>query len=92
VNEKIMELNRLFKGRTVIACECSDASCSKRLRISPRAYEAVRRRPRRFVVIPDHVDPDGERLVAGADEYAVVEVFAAIAAADMNVVQIAEVS
>jgi hypothetical protein len=59
------------------ACECADDSCSEELSLTREEYEAVRRRPDRFIVKTGHVLPDLERVVTdnGADgaRYQIVE-------------------
>ncbi|HEY7398153.1 MAG TPA: hypothetical protein VH538_07620, partial [Gaiellaceae bacterium] len=77
VNDKIVELNEswgVLAGTMSIACECSQLDCTAMLEIGPAAYEAVRGDPRTFVVLPDHVEADVERVVGNHDGYAVVEV------------------
>jgi hypothetical protein len=76
VNEKIVEVGPVDDLGTVgVVCECSRTSCAQLLQITLGAFEAVRRSPRRFVVIPEHVDHAVERLIVVAGDYAVVEVF-----------------
>jgi len=76
VNEEITKLNKAFGAvadKHAIACECADTSCIEMLEISPDEYGAVRRHPRRFPVLPAHVYPEVERVVAERDGYVVVE-------------------
>jgi len=77
VNEKMLELNRVFGplvGTFSIACECSRLDCVDLLEIPPDAYRAVRESPHTFAVCKDHVEEDVERVVSVHDGYAVVEV------------------
>jgi hypothetical protein len=77
VNDKIADLNAAFGplvGTFSIACECADNGCITLLEIPPDAYRDVRKNPRRFVVLPEHVQPDVESVVSRHDGYAVVEV------------------
>jgi hypothetical protein len=55
-------------GVFLVACECGDAACTRSVEITPRDYEAVRRRPYAFVVDRAHAPEE-----AGASRYAVVE-------------------
>jgi hypothetical protein len=76
VNQKLLELNEAFGqlvGTFSIACECARIDCVQLVDIPPEAYRAVRGSPRTFAVLPDHVQPDVERVVAVHDGYAVVE-------------------
>lgn len=54
-------------------CECGDRRCESSVSLTFEEYEAVRRDSRRFAVVPGHVFPETERVVAGNDRYEVVE-------------------
>jgi hypothetical protein len=78
INERLKETNDAFAevvGTYAIACECADLECMETLEIGPVDYRAVRKSPRRFVVLRGHVYPDVERIVDEPDgsEYVVVE-------------------
>jgi hypothetical protein len=78
INERLKETNDAFAevvGTYAIACECADLECMETLEIGPVHYQAVRKNPRRFVVLRGHVYPDVERVVdgPGGTEYVVVE-------------------
>jgi len=75
VNERIEELNGEWEsgGRSEVLCECARAECLEKIEISAAAYERVRRSPIHFLVKPDHVAQEGERVVADTDSYVVVE-------------------
>jgi len=76
VNEKLRELNETFGQLVesyVVACECADTRCVANFEITAEAYEAARREPNRFVVLPGHVYPDVERVLEELDNYVVVE-------------------
>jgi hypothetical protein len=76
VNDKMLELNETFGdlvGSFSVACECARIDCVDLLEIPGDAYRAVRESPRFFVVRPDHVWRDVERVVSTHDGYAVVE-------------------
>jgi hypothetical protein len=55
-------------------CECADPTCRRLLNVPLPAYADVRRSPRRFIHLIDHID-DGTSgtVVARQDGYAVVE-------------------
>ena len=64
-------------------CECGDRRCESSVSLTLEEYEAVRRDSRRFAVVPGHVFPETERVVAGNDRYEVVEKWgAAVEVAD----------
>ena len=75
VNERIKQVN--VGLATVEAsdflCECGDESCTQPISLSMAEYEAVRAESTHFAVVPGHVVPDIERVVAQNDRYSVVE-------------------
>ncbi len=76
VNERVRDLNEKFAAAVdtfVVACECADATCVEMIDISHDAYHAVRAEPRHFVVRPEHVLHDIERVVREEGSYVVVE-------------------
>lgn len=78
VNEKIAVLNEAFgalTGTFSVACECADSRCITLLEIAPDVYREVRKSPRTFVVLPEHVQADVEDVVREHDGYVIVEVF-----------------
>ena len=56
-------------------CECGNRNCEDHIRMTIEEYEAVRRDSRRFAVVPGHVLPETERVVASRGDYEVVEKF-----------------
>ena len=56
-------------------CECSQASCSRVVELTPSEYRSVRETNRRFLVFPDpsHTDPSLETVVERREGYWVVE-------------------
>jgi hypothetical protein len=81
VNERILELDEAFGERdpdrnlTGFVCECARVGCTSKVELSTEEYRVVRERPAQFVVAPDHVDPDHERIVMSTDRFTVVEKF-----------------
>jgi hypothetical protein len=72
VNERITARVEELDDATVV-CECGDASCIDHIHIPLERYDQVRSEPTQFIVKTGHVEPDVERVVAGARGYAVVE-------------------
>ena len=76
VNERIGQLTDRFetaRDETMeVVCECADPSCTERVALAARAYEAVRADPALFVVVPGHVAEDVEDVVERTDAYDVV--------------------
>jgi hypothetical protein len=84
VNERIAEATERFENgdneEAELLCECADASCAERLEVPLEEYEQVREDATTFVLDPDHVEPDIERIVRRRPGYAVVrKVDAAVA-------------
>ena len=74
VNERIQDVNEELSGalEADFLCECGDAECTEPISLTPREYEEVRRDPTHFAVLPGHVVPDVEQVVAQNDRFAVV--------------------
>jgi hypothetical protein len=75
VNERVRDLNEEF-GLTDEAvefvCECGQADCMERIRMTVREYEHVRSDPATFAVRPGHVFPEVEYVVEEHDGYVVL--------------------
>lgn len=54
-------------------CECADVKCEGRIMMSPDDYKKIHRHRRRFVVKPDHLVLNIERVVVTGSDYAVIE-------------------
>ncbi|MEA2452772.1 MAG: hypothetical protein QOG04_1482 [Actinomycetota bacterium] len=59
--------------RPTFICECSDLSCTLELTVPIDGYKAVRAHPARFILKPDHVNEEIERVVETFEGYLVVE-------------------
>ena len=83
VNERIAETSVHFDGDATDAeflCECGDPACSERLEVPLEEYEQVREDATTFVLDPDHIEPDVERIVRRRRDYAVVKKVDAVVA------------
>lgn len=56
-----------------LRCECRDPECGSVLTVTRRAYHAVRAHSTRFIVAPNHENPESERIVEEHERYAVIE-------------------
>jgi hypothetical protein len=56
-------------------CECGDFECVQALVVTAAEFSEAHSAPNRFIVLPDHVFPDVERVVSSHDGYEVVEKF-----------------
>jgi hypothetical protein len=74
VNERIKQVNVALATveATDFLCECGDESCTKPISLTMAEYEAVRAEATHFAVVPGHVVPDIERVLAEHGRYSVV--------------------
>jgi hypothetical protein len=78
VNERLEDINESFQVATDMAefvCECANIECAERVQMTLAQYEALRRVPTHFIVKPDHVLPEEERVVERQAQYVIVEKF-----------------
>jgi hypothetical protein len=75
VNERINTLNEHFSVLPIAewVCECADDTCTERIQLTPAEYEAIRKHPNRFPILPGHELVDVEVVVEAHDRYLVVE-------------------
>lgn len=77
VNERIEKIARdgewLGESESLqVLCECGHSDCAEPLTLSISEYEQVRQVPTDFLVVPDHVIPEIEKVVATGRGYEVV--------------------
>jgi hypothetical protein len=75
VNERIEQTALswgLAESGVEFLCECDDADCVDRIRLTVEEYESVRAHPAQFVVAPDHEARDVEFVQRVNDRYIVV--------------------
>jgi hypothetical protein len=75
VNERLEGLAEAFQHVTEtssFACECADLGCTAMINLRLSEYEALRSHPNQFVVLPGHVYPDVEEVMAEHDRYVIV--------------------
>lgn len=58
-------------------CECDDRACDEIIVISIEEYQRVHRPTRQFIVVPDHVQLDLEKVITILGNYVVVDKFLA---------------
>jgi hypothetical protein len=77
VNERIAEASQRFddgdNDQAQLLCECADPGCAERLEVPLDEYEEVREDATTFVLDPEHVAPDVEKIVRRRHGYAVVK-------------------
>jgi hypothetical protein len=72
VNERIAEIAPSEEDSLEILCECGNASCDQRLRVTKSEYEQVRQRPTDFMVAHGHLIKAIETIVRETDRFEVV--------------------
>lgn len=66
-------LGAMGEGRFVFFCECGDRACTALLHVDLVEYESVRAKPARFLIAPNHENPEAERVVEENGRFAMVE-------------------
>ena len=75
INERLEGLAEAFQfvsEMSSFACECADPGCIAMIDLRLSEYEAMRKHPNQFAVLPGHVYPDVEEVVAEHDRYVIV--------------------
>jgi len=73
VNERIAEASERFDSdEAQFLCECAHADCAERLEVRLEEYEEVREDGTTFLLNPDHIEPEVERVVSRRGGYAIV--------------------
>jgi hypothetical protein len=54
-------------------CECAQTVCLEKIELAAHVYEPILAERYRFVVVPEHVQPEVERVVEQHDNFVVVE-------------------
>jgi uncharacterized protein (DUF1499 family) len=54
-------------------CECADAACVERVKLTLAEYEHIRAEPTRFVVKKDHVVKEIEHVIESVRDHVVIE-------------------
>jgi hypothetical protein len=72
VNERVDDTAAHFVGEdgdstNEYFCECANADCTFRVRLTHSQYASVRADPKQFVVLPLHYTPEVETLVTKND-------------------------
>jgi hypothetical protein len=76
VNENIARLEERqgdAAPESVFICECSSSLCTDHIPVDLETYQRVREHPRRFLVLPGHVDETLESSVETHPGFVIVE-------------------
>jgi hypothetical protein len=60
-------------GTDVYVCECGDAACAERIRLTRPEYEAVRGYSTRFAISVNHENPEIDQMVSEGGRFSVVQ-------------------
>jgi hypothetical protein len=80
--ELVREANRQLEERaerqggspmTAFNCECAQTLCLETIELDAQVYETVLAERYRFLVVPEHVQPEVERVVEEHDQFVVVQ-------------------
>jgi hypothetical protein len=63
VNERVDETTADFVSTNEYFCECANADCTFRIKLTHAQYASIRADPKQFVVLPLHFTPEVETLV-----------------------------
>ena len=74
VNERVKDIAAKLgdDGGYEYFCECANKDCTFRVALSLADYEAIRRDPKQFVVLPKHYTPEIEDVVTEREGFWVV--------------------
>jgi len=75
VNRQIEEGAKLHEVTSAMPlhCECAQEMCLEKIELDTRTYEPILEERYRFIVVPAHVEPAGERVVDEYPRFVVVE-------------------
>ncbi len=63
-----------YEGVLHFLCECRDTSCFGRVPVTVGGFARIRDKPMHYLVLPDHIDKERERVVlAEADHWVVLQ-------------------
>ena len=75
VNERLRELGERFgvgDEELDLVCECGTETCTERITMNRKDYEALRADPAQFAIVRGHERPDVEEVVAHHRRYDVM--------------------
>jgi hypothetical protein len=72
INEKA-DSHGLDAHRYEFFCECSDTSCTERVKLTLPEYEYIRAEPTRFVVKTHHIVGEIEHVVEQVQDHMIIE-------------------
>jgi hypothetical protein len=75
VNRQIEQGAALHKvsSSMPLHCECGQDRCLEKIEVDPRTYEPILDEPYQFIVVPEHVQREIERVVEQHGAFVVVE-------------------
>jgi hypothetical protein len=70
------DLSQFHSAFHAFECECDDADCTEKTRLTVAEYECVREFPARFLIATNHENPEVEWVVSERTRFTVVETLA----------------
>jgi hypothetical protein len=71
--DELAQSSELDANQIDLVCECGDARCAERIRMTRDQYETLRADPNHFAVHPGHAKPPVERVVERHPGFDVIE-------------------
>jgi hypothetical protein len=77
-NEAVERMNttRTDERRVALRCECGDPTCVRAVEVTHAEYEAVRAYGSRFLIEPNHENPESSWVLCENARFAVIDVVA----------------
>ena len=72
LRERVSELDT-DEAPIPFLCECADDACLGRVELAPSRYQEVREHENRYMILPDHLMVEGERVIEDNGHFHVVE-------------------
>ena len=72
VNEHVVGGGRRPSESFEIVCECEDTGCMEHVRVTTESYERARSEPTRFLLKPDHANPEFETVIESHHDFVLV--------------------
>ena len=75
LNERLRAGGAVWEGGEGVldlVCECGDEDCTMPIRLTPGEYESVRADEAQFAMVPGHVRPEVEDVVAQTEDWTLV--------------------
>ena len=72
VNEHVVSGSRRAAETLEILCECAETGCRDHIRVTNELYERARGQATDFLLRPEHMKPEFERVIETHDDFVLV--------------------